>query len=310
MDESIRILIVDDHEVVRRGLHGIISACDDLQVVGAAASGEEAVALAKSVDPDVVLLDLQLPGLHGLEVIPELAERHDGRPKIIVLTVHDDDEIVLRAVKAGASGYVLKHASADALLTGRVVVNGVRIDAQSTAPYVRSVSLHNESHHLAGLGRWDEGLAKIAGAVDLRRQLAETRPDIFRPDLANSLNTQSTCFANLGRREEALDAAEEAVAIYRQLSQGRPEAFRGKLALSLNNQSICLGNLGQHEEALSASEEAVGIYRDLGEAAGPTRPELCRSLANLAAALDALGRHAEAAAARVEADASTQSPDH
>ena len=116
MDESIRILIVDDHEVVRRGLHGIMSACEDMQVVGAAASGEEAVSLAKSVDPDVVLLDLQLPGMHGLEVIPELAERHDGRPKIIVLTVHDDDEIVLRAVKAGASGYVLKHASADELV--------------------------------------------------------------------------------------------------------------------------------------------------------------------------------------------------
>src|SRR5271157_3150453 len=116
MDGSIRILIVDDHEVVRRGLHSIISGCDDLQVVGAATSGEEAVILAKSVDPDIVLLDLQLPGMHGLEVISEMAKNRDGRPKIIVLTVHDDDEIVLRAVKAGASGYVLKHASADELI--------------------------------------------------------------------------------------------------------------------------------------------------------------------------------------------------
>ena len=116
MGELIRILIVDDHEVVRRGLQSIVSACDDMQVVGAAASGEEAVILAKSVVPDIVLLDLQLPGMHGLEVIPELAKNHDGRPKIIVLTVHDDDEIVLRAVKAGASGYVLKHASADELI--------------------------------------------------------------------------------------------------------------------------------------------------------------------------------------------------
>jgi DNA-binding NarL/FixJ family response regulator len=112
----IRILIVDDHEVVRRGLHSIISACDDLLVVGTAASGEEAVVLAKSVDPDLVLLDLQLPGMHGLEVIAELAKTGSGRPKIIVLTVHDDDEIVLRAVKAGANGYVLKHASADELV--------------------------------------------------------------------------------------------------------------------------------------------------------------------------------------------------
>src|ERR1019366_6590065 len=99
MDGSIRILIVDDHEVVRRGLHSVMSAYDDLQVVGAASSGEEALILAKSVDPDVVLLDLQLPGMLGLEVIPELVGNHDGRPRIIVLTVHDDDEIVLRAVK-------------------------------------------------------------------------------------------------------------------------------------------------------------------------------------------------------------------
>jgi DNA-binding NarL/FixJ family response regulator len=116
MDQPIRILIVDDHEVVRRGLHSIISACDDLLVVGTAASGEEAVVLAKSIEADLVLLDLQLPGMHGLEVIPELIGNREWVPKIIVLTVHDDDEIVLRAVKAGASGYVLKHSSADELI--------------------------------------------------------------------------------------------------------------------------------------------------------------------------------------------------
>ncbi len=125
MGESIRILIVDDHEVVRRGLHSIMSSYDDLQVVGTATSGEEALILAKSLDPDVVLLDLQLPGMHGLEVIPELVKHRDGRPRIIVLTVHDDDEIVLRAVKAGASGYVLKHASADELVRAiRYVAGG------------------------------------------------------------------------------------------------------------------------------------------------------------------------------------------
>ena len=115
-DEPIRILIVDDHEVVRRGLLSIISACDDLLVVGTAASGEEAVPLSKTLNPDLVLLDLQLPGMHGLEVIAELAKNGDTLPKIVVLTVHDDDEIVLRAVKAGANGYVLKHASADELV--------------------------------------------------------------------------------------------------------------------------------------------------------------------------------------------------
>ncbi len=127
MDGPIRILIVDDHEVVRRGLESIVGACDDLQVVGIASSGEEALILANSVDCDVVLLDLQMPGMHGLEVIPRLTKDREGRPKIIVLTVHDDDEIVLRAVKSGASGYVLKNASADELIRAiRYVAAGGR----------------------------------------------------------------------------------------------------------------------------------------------------------------------------------------
>jgi DNA-binding NarL/FixJ family response regulator len=115
VDPPIRILIVDDHEVVRRGLEGILSATEDLEVVGQASSGEEAVCLAASIECDVVLLDLQMHGMHGLEAIPQLI-REDGRPKVIVLTIHDDDEIVLRAVKSGASGYVMKNASADELI--------------------------------------------------------------------------------------------------------------------------------------------------------------------------------------------------
>lgn len=116
MEGPIRILIVDDHEVVRRGLEGILSGCDDMKVVGQASSGEEAVSFAESVECDVVLLDLQMRGMHGLEAIPQLVKQGEGRPKVIVLTIHDDDEIVLRAVKSGASGYVMKNASADELV--------------------------------------------------------------------------------------------------------------------------------------------------------------------------------------------------
>ena len=120
-------MIVDDHEVVRRGLEGIVTACDDLVVVGIAPSGEEAVVLADSVECDVVLLDLQMHGMHGLEVIPHLIKDGERSPKVIVLTIHDDDEIVLRAVKSGASGYVLKNASAEHLIRAiRYVAAGGR----------------------------------------------------------------------------------------------------------------------------------------------------------------------------------------
>jgi DNA-binding NarL/FixJ family response regulator len=115
MRESVRILIVDDHDVVRRGLQSILTGFADLEVIGTAASGQEALELAASMHPDIVLLDLQMPGMHGLEVIARLVN-DEAPPAIIVLTVHDDDEIVSRAVKAGARGYVLKHASGEDLI--------------------------------------------------------------------------------------------------------------------------------------------------------------------------------------------------
>jgi DNA-binding NarL/FixJ family response regulator len=109
-------MIVDDHEVVRKGLEAILRQCDDLEVVGVAVSGEQALRLVGSLDADVVLLDLKLPDMHGLDVIPELIQRGRQRPRVLVLTVQDDDEIVLRAVRGGADGYVLKQASKDELV--------------------------------------------------------------------------------------------------------------------------------------------------------------------------------------------------
>jgi DNA-binding NarL/FixJ family response regulator len=122
--EKIRLLIVDDHRVVREGLELMLSQCDEVEVVGAAESGEEALQLADELTPDLMLLDLELPGMHGLEVIRELSTRDEPRPRILVLTVHDDDDIVLGAVRGGADGYVLKHASRAELLSAIVRVAG------------------------------------------------------------------------------------------------------------------------------------------------------------------------------------------
>ncbi len=110
-----RVLIVDDHAVVREGLERIMAKCADLEVVGSAASGEEALDLAASLEPDLVLLDLSLPGMHGLDVLGVL-QTLPRPPRVIVLTVHDDDDIVLGAVRGGAQGYVLKNATRDELI--------------------------------------------------------------------------------------------------------------------------------------------------------------------------------------------------
>ncbi len=130
MSDPIRILVVDDHEVVRRGMSSILSGQDNLLVVGAVGSGEEALELVPTLAPDVVLLDLQLGGMHGLEVIRRLLDRSQAPPAVVVLTVHDEDELVLDAVKAGASGYVLKDAPADELIRAieRVAAGGRHFD--------------------------------------------------------------------------------------------------------------------------------------------------------------------------------------
>jgi len=127
----VRVLIVDDHEVVRTGLERMLSKSAGLQVVGSASSGEEALELAHSLSLDVVLLDLSLPGMHGLEVISRLVQELENPPKIIVLTVHDDDDIVLGAVRGGADGYLLKDACRDEIVRviHRVAEGGRHFDA-------------------------------------------------------------------------------------------------------------------------------------------------------------------------------------
>ena len=103
----IRVLVADDHPVVRAGLTGMLAAEPDLQVVGEAGSGDEAVALAGRLRPDVVLMDLRMPGGDGVSATTRIRA---ARPevKIMVLTTYDDDADILRAVEAGAAGYLLK----------------------------------------------------------------------------------------------------------------------------------------------------------------------------------------------------------
>jgi DNA-binding NarL/FixJ family response regulator len=104
---TVRVLLVDDHPVVRAGLHGMLSAERDLEVVAEAGSGDEAVVLAARHRPDVVLMDLRMPGTDGATATARIAAELP-EVKVLVLTTYDTDSDIVRAVEAGAAGYLLK----------------------------------------------------------------------------------------------------------------------------------------------------------------------------------------------------------
>jgi NarL family two-component system response regulator LiaR len=115
MTETIRVLIVDDHTVVRDGLQALLSVEPGMQVVGSAADGIEAVRLARELNPDVILLDLVMPRMDGVQAIIEI-KRNDPTARILVLTSFAENHQVFSAIKSGAMGYIMKDTSADELI--------------------------------------------------------------------------------------------------------------------------------------------------------------------------------------------------
>ncbi|MEU6917416.1 response regulator transcription factor [Streptomyces olindensis] len=115
-DAGISLLIVDDHPVVRDGLRGMFDSAPGFRVLGEASNGVEAVSLAAALDPDVILMDLRMPGGGGVDAIRELT-RTGARAKVLVLTTYDTDSDTLPAIEAGATGYLLKDAPREELFT-------------------------------------------------------------------------------------------------------------------------------------------------------------------------------------------------
>ena len=115
MENNIRVLIADDHTVVRDGITALLSSEDNIQVVGSAADGAEAVRLAHELDPDVILLDLVMPRMDGIQAIGEI-KTDNPQAKILVLTSYAESHQIYSAIKSGAMGYLLKDSSSDDLI--------------------------------------------------------------------------------------------------------------------------------------------------------------------------------------------------
>ncbi|MFH8556238.1 response regulator [Streptomyces celluloflavus] len=121
---TLRVLLADDQPLVRSGLRVLISGTPDLDTVGEAATGTEAVALAKDVHPDVVVMDIRMPGMDGIEAT-RLITAGTGAPRVLILTTFDEDDYVYGALRAGASGFAVKDMALDDILSAiRVVAAG------------------------------------------------------------------------------------------------------------------------------------------------------------------------------------------
>jgi two-component system response regulator NreC len=113
----IRVLIVDDHAILREALRGLLETVPEIEVVGDATNGREALDLCDRLQPDVVLMDMVMPGLNGLEATRQLRRRHP-KTKVLILTGYMEDEQIVAALRAGASGYVVKRSDKEELLLG------------------------------------------------------------------------------------------------------------------------------------------------------------------------------------------------
>lgn len=124
MADPVRVLIVDDHTIVRSGVRLLLESEEDITVVGEAISGEESLNLIESLQPDVVLMDITMPGIDGMEATRQIKERWP-ETQILALTMHKGEEYFYKMIKLGASGYILKTAEADELIHAvRIVASG------------------------------------------------------------------------------------------------------------------------------------------------------------------------------------------
>lgn len=125
--ERIRILIADDHPLFRDGMHGLLDSVPETHVVGEASSGEEAIALAEKLQPDVILMDIKMPGINGLQAMREILDT-SPHIRILIVSMLEDDDSVFAAMRAGARGYVPKGANqAEMLRAIQAVANGEAI---------------------------------------------------------------------------------------------------------------------------------------------------------------------------------------
>ncbi|OGO22118.1 MAG: DNA-binding response regulator [Chloroflexi bacterium RBG_16_51_9] len=176
---KIKVLIADDHAIVREGIRMILALHDDIEVVGEAANGVEAIEQVDKLSPDVVLMDIAMPGLGGLEATLEIVKRKP-QSKILVLTQYDNTEYIYRFLKAGAAGYVLKKAVGSDLVSAiRSVFQGKSFIDPSVADrvikgFLEKPEMAGEEALYDGLSDREKQVLKLIAEGSTNQQIADT----------------------------------------------------------------------------------------------------------------------------------------
>ena len=177
----VRILLADDHTVMRNGLRLLLERQPNLQVVGEAADGRQAVALCETVNPDVVVMDIAMPNLNGIEAARQIVNRNP-RTAIAILSMHSDESYVIRALKAGARAYLLKDsAEADLLAAVRALTDGKSF----FSPAISKILVEDYMRQLESRGAEDTYELLTNREREILQLLAEGRTN---KEVANMLN--------------------------------------------------------------------------------------------------------------------------
>ncbi|MFG1925320.1 response regulator [Cryptosporangium sp. NPDC048952] len=208
MTDATKLLIVDDEELVRMGLRAVLDAQPDLRVVGEAADGAEVPPLVARLRPDVVLMDVRMPATDGIQATRHLSARVDHPPKVLVITTFENDEYVYAALRAGASGFVLKRARPAQLVDAvRVVARGESLLFPAAIRRLAG-AYGNGAHRLA-----DAGLT--TRELDVLRRMAAGRSNAeIARDLVLSVETVKTHVGNVLAKLPARDRTQAVIAAY------------------------------------------------------------------------------------------------
>ncbi|CAM5408152.1 Response regulator transcription factor OS=Streptomyces tendae OX=1932 GN=GUR47_13615 PE=4 SV=1 [Streptomyces tendae] len=206
MAEAIKVLLVDDHQVVRRGLRTFLEVQDDIEVVGEAADGAEGVERAQELKPDVILMDVKMPGMDGVEALRRLREL-DNHARVLVVTSFTEQRTVVPALRAGAAGYVYKDVDPDALAgairsvhAGHIllqpeVAGALLSQEESSSGAGRTGSLTEREREVLGLIADGRSNREIARALVLSEKTVKTHVSniLMKLDLAD--RTQAALWA-------------------------------------------------------------------------------------------------------------------